>query len=78
MIRTLCKAVIEGVVLIALLYGGIYLAVAFMPKTEFTVVFGTGEPGIDAVTAVFKVSKIHNPDIRREGILQSPDATMKG
>lgn len=58
MIRFLAKAVIEGVILLALLYGSFYLAIKVMPKTRASFSIGSGVPGIEACVLSISFEKI--------------------
>ena len=61
MIRFLAKTVIEGVILLALLYGSFYLAIKVMPKTRASFSIGSGQPGVEACILSIQFEKIVPP-----------------
>lgn len=61
MLRFLCKAVVESVILLALLYGSFYLAIRVMPKTKVGFSIGSGVPGQEACILNIRFEKIKAP-----------------
>jgi hypothetical protein len=61
MIRLLCKAAVESVILLALLYGSFFLAVKVLPMTKVNFSIGSGVPGQEACVLSVQFEKIQAP-----------------